>query len=60
MLYYKGSRRFKKTIGNYITEGDWRTDYEALKRSASQGEEALKNHIKEETEEDGYSGYTLG
>lgn len=61
MLYYKGSRRFKKTIGNYITEGDWRTDYEALKRSASQGEEALKAHINEEIKnESGYNGYEFG
>jgi hypothetical protein len=61
MLYYKGNNPYKKTIGNYIIDGDWKTDYEALKQSAQQGEEALKEHIKQEiSNESGNYGYTLG
>jgi hypothetical protein len=60
-LYYKGNKRFKKTIANYIIDGDWRTDYDTLSSSVSRGEEALKEHIKQETkDESGYSGYELG
>ncbi len=29
--YYTGSIRYKKKIGNYITENLWRMDYESLK-----------------------------
>jgi hypothetical protein len=61
MLYYKGANRFKKTVGNYITEGDWRSDYMALCQHASQGVEALDKHIREETTNaPGYNGYQLG
>jgi hypothetical protein len=48
MLYYKSSVKYKKAIGNYFIQGDWRTDYEALLASASEGAEALTKHITNE------------
>lgn len=48
MLYYKSSTRFKKTIGNYLKQGDWKTDYEALMLSAEGGKEGIESHIKQE------------
>lgn len=50
-LYYQSSVRFKKAVGNYFANGDWRTDYEALAASAVQGIDALKDHIQKETNE---------
>lgn len=43
--YYKGSNRFKKKIGNYITEGLWRMDYETMK---NQTEQQQQQHINEQ------------
>lgn len=48
MLYYKSGSRFKKSIGNYMSQGDWRTDYMQLLASAEQGVEELNKHIKQE------------
>lgn len=60
MLYYKSSVRFKKAIGNYMKDGDWRTDYENLKNAAEQGTKELEQHLKTETKDNGYSNYRLG
>lgn len=60
MLYYKSGVRFKKAIGNYIIQGDWRTDYEDLKNSAGAGEQELKDHIKNTIDGGGYSPFKLG
>lgn len=62
MLYYKSSVRYKKTIGNYFTGGDWRTDYEALVASASTSSEALNKHIKDEIKPNNgeRSNYSIG
>ena len=58
MLYYKSSLKYKKTIGNYISNGDWKTDYEALKSSAASG--TLTEHIKNEISDGNQSGWKLG
>lgn len=60
MLYYKSGVRLKKAIGNYIIQGDWRTDYEDLKNSAGAGEQELKDHIKNTVDGGGYSPFKLG
>lgn len=60
MLYYKSSTRFKKTIGNYMAHGDWRTDYEALRSAAIDGTTAIEQHIKQETKDNGHNPYRLG
>lgn len=60
-LYYKSSIAYKKTIGNYITDGDWRGDYQKLADAANTSEEAVIKHIQNEVKnESGYSPYTLG
>jgi|ERR1044072_1584681 hypothetical protein len=43
--YYKGSTRYKKKIGNYITEGLWRMDYELMK---NQTEQQQQQHLNEQ------------
>jgi hypothetical protein len=43
--YYKGSNRYKKKIGNYITEGLWRMDYETMK---NQTETQQQQHLNEQ------------
>lgn len=48
-LYYASKSDFKKKIGNYILDGDWRSDYTNLKLSMQAGEKQLKEHIKSET-----------
>lgn len=48
MLYYASNKDFKKKIGNYILDGDWRTDYLELISVAELGEKALKDHINKE------------
>lgn len=60
MLYYKSNVKYKKAIGNYFTQGDWRTDYEAMLETAVEGEQKLIDHIKNETEYHGGAGFTLG
>lgn len=47
-LYYASGTGFKKKIGNYLIDGDWRTDYLELLAAAEAGEESLKTHITEE------------
>jgi hypothetical protein len=46
-LYYGGANRYKKAIGNYMSQGDWRTDYMDLLTSAQQGAEQVSKHIKD-------------
>lgn len=60
MLYYKSSVRFKKAIGNYMAQGDWRSDYEALKVAALSGTTAIEQHLKQETKDNGHNPYRLG
>jgi hypothetical protein len=60
MLYYKSNVRYKKAIGNYFVQGDWRSDYEALVQAAGNGETSLHNHIKQEVSDGGRSQYKLG
>lgn len=59
-LYYSPSNRnrFKKAIGTYFKDGDWRTDYFAMK-NAAQSETTLVNHIKHETDEPRGGAFTF-
>jgi hypothetical protein len=46
IVYYQGSPRYKKKIGNYITEGHWRLDYDVMKnQSVEQQIETIKQQI---------------
>lgn len=47
-LYYGSSTGFKKKIGNYIIDGDWRSDYMNMKLAMETGEKQLTEHIKNE------------
>lgn len=49
MLYYKTSNQYKKHIGNYFTQGIWRTDYYALVNSVKEG--TVETHIKDQINE---------
>lgn len=60
MLYYKSGVKFKKAIGNYILQGDWRTDYEELRASAEQGSEQIKNHINQTLDNGQHNPFSLG
>lgn len=44
MLYYKTRTSYPVTVGRYIAEGFWRTDYLALLNSAQDGN--LQEHIQ--------------
>jgi len=46
-LYYKNTVRMKKAIGNYMSSGEWRTDYDRLLLEASNG--TIKQHLNNET-----------
>jgi len=59
MLYYKSGIDAKKAIGNYILQGDWRTDYEDLKNSAQKGEQQLNEHIKNQLDNGEHSPFRL-
>lgn len=48
MLYYKVHQTFQRTIGNYIADGYWRTDYYTLLQAAESGVDSLKTHIEKE------------
>lgn len=48
MLYYAPGKKYRKKISNYITEGIWRSDYDALILAAKTGEKELKTHIEKE------------
>lgn len=59
-LYYASKTRYKQSIGRYISEGTWKTDYDELLNAADGGEQTLIDHIKEETKNDEQSSYRLG
>lgn len=59
ILYYKSGGSFKKAIGNYMAQGDWRTDYMQLLESAQQGAEELNKHIKQELKTE-HNAYRIG
>ena len=48
-LYYTGTTRFKKAIGNYMKDGDWRTDYERVKEHFANG--TLGELVKQESQD---------
>lgn len=58
MLYYASNKDFKKKIGNYILDGDWRTDYLELINVAELGEKALKDHINKEINGDHHNPWS--
>lgn len=60
MLAYKSGSRYKKTIGNYMSQGDWRSDYNTLLEKAQQGEQEVTNHIKDELNDGTVSRYQRG
>lgn len=60
ILYYASGITYKKAIGNYITQGDWRTDYFLLKGAAEKGVDELAKHVQEETKNGEHTNYTIG
>jgi len=59
LLYYKSTKnRFKKAIGNYFVQGDWRSDYAALLDAAGTG--TIENHIKSEMDNGAKTKWKLG
>lgn len=60
MLYYKSNIRYKKAIGNYFAQGDWRTDYQNLKEAAILGTKELEQHLLTETKSNEHNPYRLG
>lgn len=59
MLYYKTHKRYAVKIGNYMSDGIWRTDYETLKNSVEDG--TVADHIKSQIDDDKeYSKFKLG
>lgn len=60
MLYYKSASKYKKTVGNYFVDGDWLTDYQALKDSVMQGADALTSHIEEQVNDPTHDSYEWG
>ena len=49
MLYYKTRKQYQVTIGRYIEEGLWRSDYEALLSSAADG--SITEHIQKQIDD---------
>jgi hypothetical protein len=48
IAYYKSGNRFRKKIGNYITEGLWRLDYMTLKdQPLEKQQQTLNNQIND-------------
>ncbi len=58
MLYYKSNNKFKKNVGNYFIQGDWRSDYQNLLEAANTG--TIEQHIKSEIDNGSTSYYDLG
>ena len=59
MLYYKTRKQYPLKIGNYIADGAWRSDYEALLSSAEDG--TIVNHIQKEIDDNTeFSRFKLG
>ncbi len=57
-LYYKSGIRMKQAIGRYMEEGAWKSDYDALAKSAE--ENRVSEHIKETTDDGQYTFTKLG
>lgn len=55
-LYYASKIRYKKAVGNYFIQGDWKTDYIAMAEKMEGTKEDMIKHIEEETKDD--SNYT--
>ena len=49
LLYYKTRTQYQVTIGNYIENGFWRSDYESLLSSAADG--SVHEHIQNKIDE---------
>ena len=59
MLYYKSTKnKFKKAVGNYFVQGDWRSDYLALMDAAGTG--TVESLIKSEMDNGNKSSYSIG
>lgn len=58
MLYYKSGTRYKKKIGNYIVDGDWRSDYTDLVEKFSKGEKEVTQHIKDQLDDGQHTQYS--
>jgi hypothetical protein len=59
-LYYKGPMEWKKTIGHYMHEGLWKTDYFDMCRAAQDGEETLTDHISNSLDDGSSSRFKMG
>lgn len=59
-LYYKSSIRWKKSIGNYMMSGEWRSDYSELLDKANSGKGELDKHIKNTIDDGTGTNYEFG
>jgi hypothetical protein len=57
-LYYKSSIALKKAVGNYMSSGEWKTDYQTLLEKAESGN--LDTHIKNEIKKENGGSYQWG
>lgn len=57
-LYYKSNVQFKKAIGNYMSSGEWESDYDTVLKKHEEG--TLKEHIKTEVHDTNISWFTRG
>ena len=57
-LYYKSNMQFKKSVGNYMSSGEWETDYDTVLQKHQDG--TLKEHIKTEVHDSTISWFTRG
>jgi hypothetical protein len=46
-LYYKQENTARQTIGNYLTQGTWRSCYQEFAEKAASGAESLEAYIRE-------------
>jgi uncharacterized membrane protein len=59
ILYYKGANnRLKQSIGRYMHDGTWRSDYDDLMQSVKDNK--VEEHIKSELDNGQYSFTQLG
>jgi len=59
-LYYGSGVRYKKAIGNYFVQGDWKSGYEDMMNAASAGKAELTQHIKEQADDGKRSHLRIG
>jgi len=59
-LYYASTIHYKQAITAFMAKGTWKTHYDELVSAAGIGEQALVDHIKNETENGQQSSYQLG